>query len=344
MKKKISIVSVLALCMVAEVAKADFTFGEPSNLGSTVNSSANDDVATIATDDLSLYFCSVRSGGYGNYDLWVTTRPTTDDPWGTPTNLGPIVNSSSYELHPDISADGLSLYFSAWSGNRYDICVTERTGKDQPWGTPIKLGPNVNHATYQFSPDISPDGMRLYFESSDTLGGASDIWTSIRQTPSDVWEPAIKLGDPVNTPYHDSGPHVSNDGLALFFHSDRPGGYGSSDLYIATRPTVDSNWRNPVNLGPMINTIYGESDPYVSADGRMLYFSDWPEPRPGGQGGEDLWQAPIIPIVDFDGDGIVDTADMCILIDRWGENYSLCDIGPTPLGDGIVDFRDLVVL
>jgi hypothetical protein len=49
-------------------------------------------------------------------------------------------------------------------------------------------------------------------------------------------------------------------------------------------------------------------------------------------------------IVDFNGDGIVDTDDLCIMIDHWGEDYSLCDIGPTPFGDGIVDVQDLIVL
>jgi N-acetylneuraminic acid mutarotase len=49
-------------------------------------------------------------------------------------------------------------------------------------------------------------------------------------------------------------------------------------------------------------------------------------------------------IVDFNGDGIVDAADMCIMVDHWGEDYSLCDIGPTPFGDGVVDVQDLIVL
>jgi hypothetical protein len=52
----------------------------------------------------------------------------------------------------------------------------------------------------------------------------------------------------------------------------------------------------------------------------------------------------IEPVVDFNGDGIVDAADFCIMVDHWGENYSLCDIGPTPFGDGIVDVQDLIVL
>ncbi len=52
----------------------------------------------------------------------------------------------------------------------------------------------------------------------------------------------------------------------------------------------------------------------------------------------------VIPIVDFNGDGIVDSADMCIMVDHWGEDHSLCDIGPMPWGDGIVDVQDLIVL
>jgi len=85
----------------------------------------------------------------------------------------------------------------------------------------------------------------------------------------------------------------------------------------------------------------GTYDPSLSPDGSALYFmSD----RPGGFGGFDIWMVPIAPVVDFNGDGIVDVKDVVIMTEHWGENYSLCDIGPTPLGDGIVDIQDLVVL
>jgi N-acetylneuraminic acid mutarotase len=50
------------------------------------------------------------------------------------------------------------------------------------------------------------------------------------------------------------------------------------------------------------------------------------------------------PIVDFNGDGCVDIIDLVMLVNNWGENYSLCDIGPMPWGDGVVDDRDLIVL
>ena len=68
----------------AYVAKADFTFGTPTNLGPTVNSSAGDDMPSISADGLELYFGSNRPGGSGNLDLWVTTRDTKDDEWGPP--------------------------------------------------------------------------------------------------------------------------------------------------------------------------------------------------------------------------------------------------------------------
>jgi len=49
-------------------------------------------------------------------------------------------------------------------------------------------------------------------------------------------------------------------------------------------------------------------------------------------------------MVDFNGDGIVDSDDICIMADYWGTDESLCDIGPMPWGDGIVDIQDLIVL
>jgi len=111
MKRTILLVLVLALGLAAKVANADFTFGEPTNLGPIVNSADGDAGPSISADRLTLYFSSQRSGGSGLSDLWLTTRETIDDDWGEPVNLGPIVNSSSHDGGPSISADGLLLYF-----------------------------------------------------------------------------------------------------------------------------------------------------------------------------------------------------------------------------------------
>ena len=192
---------------------------------------------------------------------------------------------------------------------------------------------------------ISSDGLELFFGSDRSSGsGDWDIYVTTRATVSDSWSASVNLGPNVNSSNFDGQPCISPDGLTLFITSNRPGGYGNWDIWMSKRTTRDDDWSTPMNLGPAINTLDGESEPSISADGRTLYFSDWMTPRPGGVGKIDLWQAPIIPIVDLNGDGIVDCVDMCIMVDHWGENYSLCDIGPTPLGDGIVDVQDLIVL
>ncbi len=133
-KKLIYLTSfVLVLGLTAGVANADFTFGTPTNLGPTVNSSDVEHGPSISADGLSLYFQSNRSGGSSGVDIWVAMRETTDHPWSTPVNLGPTVNSSAKDATACISADSLSLYFSSERPGGYgggDLWVTTRTTKD----------------------------------------------------------------------------------------------------------------------------------------------------------------------------------------------------------------------
>jgi hypothetical protein len=58
----------------------------------------------------------------------------------------------------------------------------------------------------------------------------------------------------------------------------------------------------------------------------------------------DIWQVDVIPLVDLNGDGIVDATDITIMVDNWHTDNPLCDIAPAPLGDGFVDIQDLIVL
>ncbi len=346
MKNTISLVLVLALGLAAGVANADFTFGEPTNLGPTVNGATRDQQPCLSADGLRLFFHSDdRPGGYGEGDLWMTTRPTTKDPWAEPVNLGPIVNSSAGDASPSISVDGLELFFQskrAGGSGDSDLWVTTRPTTDESWGEPLNLGPVVNSSAKEVSPGISGDGLSIYFHSSRAGNiGPRDIWMSTRQTKDEAWGPPVNLGPTVNSSAYDYSPSISADGRLLLIWSNRPGGYGGSDIWVAMRKTLDDPWQEPVNLGPIVNSSSADGGPALSPDGSILYFhSD----RPGGSGDRDLWQVSIEPVVDLNGDGIVDSTDMCIIVDHWGTNDPLCDIGPTPLGDSIVDVQDLIVL
>jgi hypothetical protein len=344
MKKIISIVLVLVLTV--EISKADFTFGTPTNLGPTVNSSTRDLKPSVSSDGLSLYFTSTRAGGVGGMDIWVTTRETTDDPWSTPVNLGSPVNSSAWETGC-ISYDGLSFYFSSTryrgSNANADMWVTTRDTIHDEWSTPMNLGPIVNSLVDQCYISISADELSLYFSSNRSGGyGAYDLWVTTRETIHDPWGTPVNLGATVNSSAYDVDPSISADGRILFFASDRSGGYGGDgDIWMTSRATTDDPWGEPVNLGPTINSSAEEDYPNVSADGSILYFRSG---QSGRHSGGYIFQAPIIPIVDFTADGIVDADDMCIMVDHWGEDYPLCDIGPMPWGDGIVDVQDLIIL
>jgi len=339
------LVFVLVVGLPAGIASADFTFGEPTNLGPTVNSSTFDGSPDISGDHLTLYFDSLRPGGLGSWDIWVTTTQTTDGDWSAPVLLLPPVNSEFGDSGPCISSDGLSLYFASdrpgGYGN-YDIWVTTRETKEDAWGTPVNLGPTVNSFLYDNHPSISSDSLTLYFDSYALFGGygSADLWVTTRATKNDPWGEPVNLGPTVNTHNREYSPCISSDGLTLLFERRTE----NRHIRVTTRTTTNEGWGTAVNLGPPVNTSYtytDAADPSLSVDGSTLYFvSD----RLDGVGDADLWQVPIIPVVDFNSDGIVDCADMCIMVDHWGEDYPLCDIGPMPWGDGVVDVEDLVVL
>ena len=333
----------------AYVARADYTFGAVTNLGPPVNTSSNEGVPRISSDGLSLYFTSDRSGGFGERDLWVAKRTSTEDQWEPATNLGPTVNSSDHDWSPSISTDGLTLYFCSWlrpgGYGKFDIWQTVRPTVNDEWGTPENLGSPINTPYQDSMPWISADGLEIYF-NSNRIGDPDQchLYVSKRATKTDTWSEPVNLGV-LNSAYSEADPSLSADGLTMFFSSTRPSGFGESDLYVTTRETKDSDWSPPLNLGEQINTQYSEVCPCLSFDGHTLYFCDypWADIPPGSMGGVDIWQVSILPIVDFNGDGNIDTDDLLILIGHWGQNEPLCDIGPTPVGDGIVDIKDLEV-
>jgi hypothetical protein len=347
MKKTISLVLVLALGFAMETASADFVFGDVETLPEPINTPGiNSGDVTMTADGLEAYFVSInRPGGYGREDIWVCRRESPEDGWGSAVNLGPPVNTSTCDGTPSISADGLELYFSnvGPSGSTYrpgghgggDIWVTKRKSKDENWDNPVNLGPTINSSSMETYPNISADGLSLYFSRGD-------IFVTTRARKDDDWGSPVRVTGGVNSGYWEGFPSLSADQRVLFFYSDRPGGYGGMDMYMSMRATMSDAWEQAVNLGPIINTPYYDISPSLSADGCTLYFAH--NDVNGWGGNYKVYRTTISPVVDLNGDGIVDATDMCIIVDHWGTDEPLCDIGPMPWGDSIVDVQDLIVL
>jgi hypothetical protein len=108
----------------------DGTFGPPA-LVAGLNSTFNDNRPNVRErDGLEIFFDSNRPGGVGGADLWTATRASLSDPWSTPVNLGPVVNSSVTDARPSLSWDGTALYFHSnrpGGSGGVDLWVTTRT-------------------------------------------------------------------------------------------------------------------------------------------------------------------------------------------------------------------------
>jgi Tol biopolymer transport system component len=278
----------LADIWVTKRATTEDEWSDPVNLGPTVNSSSTDGGPCLPGDGLSLFFYSWRPDGYGRVDIWVTTRTTTEDEWGTPVNIGPPVNSSGDEMFPSISSDGLQLYFSEWEVFRpggeglSDIWVTTRATVYDPWGTPVNLGPIVNSSSHDDAPFISADGLALFFCSMRQGGlGGVDLWVTTRPTTEDYWVTPANLRPAVNSSGNEEFPSISADGSTLYFDSDWPGGVGSYDLWqVPILLTITAYNPNPANYstkkdfpGGLLGTSLGwtAGDTAVSHD---VYFGE----------------------------------------------------------------------
>jgi len=339
--KLMLVVTMATIVFGSRNAKADFTFGEPVNLGPTVNSPSWDSGPRISADGLSLFFQSDRPDGLGNFDLWMATREAIDETWGEPVNLGSNINSPNDEASAAISPNGLELYFQRSIGTwEHYILVSKRSSKDAPWSPaeyldqPINPGPSIH-------PELSSDGLSLYFCSNDFRGGGLgryDIWVSTKETsernPEGSWSEPVNLGSNVNSPKHEYSPSISSDGRILMFDSYRA---GSEQAWLSVRSDEDDGWGSPMLLGPEINSSNYMGGPEISPDGLSLYYT-------ARDSSLEIYESKILPIVDLNADGIVDAADMVIMVDHWGTDNSLCDIGPMPWGDGVVDVQDLIVL
>lgn len=141
------------------------------------------------------------------------------------------------------------------------------------FGNVENLGPGVNTPFFEGSPTVSSDGLALFF-TSERHDGRQDIFVSARPHADSSWGDAVRLGSPVNhDAAHDFALRLSHDGLSLYFSSERPGGAGSSDLYVARRRSPEHEWEPPRNLGRPLNTEAFEAFPTPSADGNTLYFN-----------------------------------------------------------------------
>lgn len=271
-------------------------FDNTVNLGAPVNTADSDQHPALSANGLSLYITTQRAGGAGGDDLWVARRANPQAAWGAPQNLGSVINTGSNDRVPTFSRDGRSMFFGS---NRpggqggIDLYLSTRTDPqdDFGWTAPVNLGPGINTAADEdgatFFEDLATGANTLYFTSNRPGGpGDYDIYASRRNAEGLFAAPV--LVNELSSTGRDTRTALRRDGLEIFLTTDRPGGLGLLDVWVARRASTLEPWSAPFNPGAPLNTTANDGAPALSADGATIYFYST---RPGGLGSNDLYVA-----------------------------------------------------
>ncbi|HET6227977.1 MAG TPA: OmpA family protein [Bacteroidia bacterium] len=213
----------------------------PSTLVAGVNTPGNEGAPNFSADGQLLFFVACQSSadgtygggrkGFGSCDIFYSQK--VGNKWSQAHNMGPIVNSPSWESQPSFSADGKTLYF-----------VSQRPGglgggdiwyanlkEDGSWGRPVNIGPNINTPKNEESVFIHPDGKTLYFGSNGRVGmGGLDLYV-VRKNESGEWGKPVNLGYPINTYADENSILINGAGDLAYIASARAGGQGGLDMY-----------------------------------------------------------------------------------------------------------------
>ncbi|MEL6865467.1 MAG: ankyrin repeat domain-containing protein [Bacteroidota bacterium] len=181
---------------------------------------------------------------------------------------------------PFLSPDEQRLYFiskRALDGvgpqkEDHDIWYVER--QKEGWSAPINAGPNINSEANEYYISFTQDGT-MYFSSNvnapeDRKRSDLDIYYS--KYRDGEFQKAVSLGDSINTEHYEADVFVDPKEQYLIFCSTRPDGLGRGDLYISFKKP-DGNWTKAINMGEPVNTQHHELCPFVSPDGKFLFYT-----------------------------------------------------------------------
>jgi len=193
--------------------------------------------------------------------------------------LSNVVNCKYPSYSPIVNADESKMIFTSRRGKEWEIKkkvdpydyvenVYITTNVKGEWTAPVNPGEPLNTDLHVASVGLSPDGQKIFLYRGDEGGG--DIFESALL--GDKWSEPLKLPPPINTEFFEASASFSPDGRTVYFVSERLGGRGGSDIYVATKDKKGV-WGRAANLGRNINTELDEKGVFMHPDGMTLYFS-----------------------------------------------------------------------
>jgi hypothetical protein len=181
-----------------------------------------------SSDELSLYF----AGSFNNepYCMWSASRATTAEPFGNLTRFDALCPGMEVGVGPDISADGLTLYYNTIdAGTLGTIIETHRGSLAEafPPGTPIAGLPMDHLEGYPF---VMPDRLSIYYEG--VTDPAHHLAEAHRTDPNGVFATSFEIPN-VDDDNNNEDVSLTDDGLEMYFASGR--GTGTLHIFSTTR-------------------------------------------------------------------------------------------------------------
>jgi len=192
-------------------------------------------------------------------------------------NLGPSINTAQNEYFPYISNNQKLLFYTS---NTFDK-VTKKIYNEnlnfsynrEEWQKGKIVDSLITTGKDEGMSTFTRDGRLMIYtacQQEGVLGNGCDLRKAVMLKDSVL---SIEtLEGPINSEFWESQAALSCDGNKLFFASNRKGGLGLTDLWISERQP-DGNWGEPKNLGNSINTKGYEEAPFITNDGKTLFFS-----------------------------------------------------------------------
>lgn len=199
------------------------------------------------------------------------------------TPLEDYINLGSVNDRPVISFDGSTMAYTEYRGLERIIYVSRK--KDGKWSSPREINREAGTGYDCHTTSLNKDGTELYLFKNDNFDG--NIY--VTRYAGGTWSPVEKLNHNINTRYYESHASVSADGQRLYFTSNREGGQGGLDIWVAVKDET-GDWGIPVNMGATVNTPFHEESPFISEDGKTLTFSSEGH---GSMGGYDIYTTTI---------------------------------------------------
>ena len=195
--------------------------------------------------------------------------------WTKPRRL--VFDNTFSFNDPMLSPDETKLFFIsdrplAVTGEKkdYDIWYMERTANG--WSKSMNAGTAINSDKNEYYISFSKDGTMYYSSNRDPRNEWNYNILSASSIGQNKFQNSTALSDSVNSPYYEADVFMAGDKSYLIFCGDHPDGLGRGDLYISFKKP-NGTWTKAKNMGKVINTEGHELCPFVTADGKYMFYT-----------------------------------------------------------------------